>query len=463
MSNTEITRSRPTMWDQNDMFKVIRNMCELPKQYDGLRRAGSPADAPVRAYLEQELKDIGLQEVVQKEVPFIKEQYTDWALTVNGDSVPCYFLRGGKFTGAEGVTGELLYVGTSVKGHDVRGKIVLLEMATQMLDFDVLINTAEFVWDPTESLKGCKRASANMPANWPTEYYDAAAAGAAGILVILPFETGTNRCYPDVSLRVEQKLPGLYLGRDDGAALVRKVQSASEPLHAHILLQGANEPARSANVIGMLKGQTDDAIIIASHTDSSFCGAVQDATGVSIVLALAAYYAQVPDYYRQKDLYFVLDANHYEWNYPQGAWALFDQFPHLRERTCLGMFIEHVGLDCKAVNDRYEPVPQSQPGFLFSPSNRALQTIARQAMRTHNLDRTIIPSQLMPGFPGEGRACYLSNIPTFNFITGPEYVFLEDDRPELVDKARLETVAQVYLDIIDWAMYKPRNLLTTIN
>lgn len=45
----------------------------------------------------------------------------------------------------------------------------------------------------------------------------------------------------------------------------------------------------------------------------------------------------------------------------------------------------------------------------------------------------------------------------------PAYLFLEDDRPELVDKNRLEPVANALLDIIDWAMYKSRNDLRKID
>ena len=212
-----------------------------------------------------------------------------------------------------------------------------------------------------------------------------------------------------------------------------------------------------------MKGETDDSIIINSHIDTSFNGAVQDASGVSVVLALATFYAEVPNYYRQKDICFVLDANHYEWNYPQGAWEFFKKFPHLVDKACLNLAVEHIGIHVEPVNGRYEPTKESEPAFLFAPQNNALLTITKMSMQKHNLDRTIVPSPLFPGFPGEGRAAYLKNIPTFNYITGPDYVFLEDDRPELVDKDRLEQVTNVFLDIIDWAMYKPSKMLKKID
>ncbi len=460
----ELTRSRPTMWDKNQMFEVIQKMYDIPAEFDGLRRGGTAADVAVRSYLEQQLKDLGLTEVSQMHVPFAKETYTNWALTVEGETIPCYFLRGAEFTDANGVSAELVYVGESIKGHDVKGKIVVMDMISQYLDLEMLSKHSTFTLDRKESFKGANIASPNMPKNWPTEYYDAAKAGAAGLLVILPFETGTDRCYPDVSWRVYREIPGLYLGKFVGEALVAKIKGASSKMMAHLVVEGnVDENAKSANVIGFLKGETDDAIVINSHTDSSFRGAVQDASGVSVVLALASYYAQVPAYYRQKDIYFVLDANHYEWHYPQGAWDFYDKYPALKEKACLNIAIEHIGLKAEAVNGRYEPTTESEPALLFSPQNKNLLTVASMAMQKHNMDRTVIPSPLFPGYPGEGRASYMQNIPTFNYITGPDYVFLEDDRPELVDKERLEVVANVFLDIIDWAMYKPRNVLTKID
>lgn len=461
MSNQQVTRSRPTMWDKEQMFHFIEKMCEIPKQFDGLRRAGYEADAAVRNFLENELKSLGINDVTQKEISFTKEMYTKWELLINNQKFPCYFLRGAKFTDEQGIEAELLYVGNTIKGHDVKNKIIVLEIVSQNLYLDSVIKLSDFVYDPSNSLQGKVVPSANMPANWPTEYYDAYTQGALGILVILPFESGTNKFYPDVSLRVEQKLPGLYIGKKDGEELKKLAQQKAK---AKIILTGYNDPyAKSANVVGFLKGETDDAIIISSHADSSFNGAVQDATGVSVVLALASYYAQVPSYYRQKDIYFVLDANHYEWHYPQGAWELFKQYPQLKDNACLGLFVEHIGLDSTIKNDKYVPTNESLPAFLFSPSNNALLAITKFAMQQHQLDKTIIPSKLLPGYPGEGRASYFNNIPTYNFITGPEYVFLEDDNLEFVDKDRLEKVTKVFLEIIDWAMYKSKSTLTTIN
>ncbi len=460
----ELTRSRPDLWNKDRMFEVIQKMYDIPAQYDGLRRGGSKGDIAVRAYLEEELKNMGLTEVFQMDVPFCKEEYTNWELTVDDQTIPCYFLRGAEFTDHNGVEAELLYVGESIRGHDIKGKIVVIEMIPQYMDLEQLSKLSSFCLDTQKTFVGNRLRSANMPKNWPTEYYEAAKKGAAGILVVLPYENGTSKCYPDVSFRVQRKLPGLYLGLYDGKALIEKIQNSQTAIKAKLVVQGfVDENAKSANVIGFLKGETDDAIIITSHTDSSFRGAVQDASGVSVVLALAAYYAQIPDYYRQKDIYFVLDANHYEWHYPQGSWDFLAKFPQVKEKACLAIAIEHIGLRAKAIDGRYEPTEESEPALLFSPQNKDYIAIASMAMKKHNLDQTVIPLPLFPGYPGEGRATYLSNIPTFNFITGPDYVFLEDDRPELVDKDRLEVVTNVFLDIIDWAMYKNSKQLTKID
>lgn len=461
---SSITRSRPDIWDKHRMFNVIENMVAIPNKYDGLRRSGCAAEPEIRAYLEQEFKDMGITEVSQMDVPFCKETYTSYKLAVANEEIPCFFLRGADFTDAAGVKAEVIYVGSSIKGHDVKGKIVLMDVSVQDIDLDAFSKSSRFTLDNTGFFEGKSQPIIIMSANWPTEYYAAAEAGAVGILVTLPYESGTDRFYPDVCFRVERKIPGLYLGKFTGQKLAETIKQAKSPLEAHITLEGnVDSQAKSANVIGFLKGETDDAIIISSHIDGSFNGAVQDASGVSVVLALAAFYAEIPSYYRQKDLYFVLDANHYEWNYPQGANVFFDRFPHLLDKACLNIAIEHIGINAEPINGRYESTGETDLATLVVPQNDSLLTITKMAMQKHNLDRTIIPSRLLAGVSGEGRAAYLNNIPTFNYGGLPEYLLLEDDRLELVDKDRLEQVTNVFLDIIDWAMYKPSKMLKKID
>ena len=63
--------------------------------------------------------------------------------------------------------------------------------------------------------------------------------------------------------------------------------------------------ASHANVVSaILPGMSDEIILVHSHHDSSFNGAIQDASGMSTVLAIAKYFSQIPMEKRKKTLMF---------------------------------------------------------------------------------------------------------------------------------------------------------------
>ena len=60
----------------------------------------------------------------------------------------------------------------------------------------------------------------------------------------------------------------------------------------------------------MLRGASDDWIIIGSHHDGPWASAVEDASGTALVLAQARYWSQVPERKRPHNLMFLLNSGH---------------------------------------------------------------------------------------------------------------------------------------------------------
>jgi hypothetical protein len=64
---------------------------------------------------------------------------------------------------------------------------------------------------------------------------------------------------------------------------------------------------------------------------------------------------------------------------------------------------------------------------------------------------------------GETQGFFLRGIPSFSYISGPEYLFLADDTLDKVAKDEFEAVVKTFISIIDAAMYLPRSWIERID
>ena len=97
----------------------------------------------------------------------------------------------------------------------------------------------------------------------------------------------------------------------------------------------------SYNIVGELPGADDETAIIGSHHDGPWASAVEDASGISLVLAQATYWSRVPASERPHRLVFLMNANHMT----GGAGARAYVEAHRAE-------MEHVVLEVEALRHR---------------------------------------------------------------------------------------------------------------
>ena len=64
---------------------------------------------------------------------------------------------------------------------------------------------------------------------------------------------------------------------------------------------------------------------------------------------------------------------------------------------------------------------------------------------------------------GETQSYFLRGVPSYSYISGPEYLFLEDDTRDKIAKDQFETVISTFISIIDAAMYVPGSWLKRID
>lgn len=227
-------------------------------------------------------------------------------------------MLGAEYTGKKGVAAELVYVGDSIDPQaEKSGKIAVFDIRGQATPGKVASELSDFIYDPNGTLVSGSFGgnAAAIPTNFPVSYYLAADQGALGMIGILKdYHSGTNQFYSDPSARLHPRVPGLLMGKYDGATLVEKLRSSTDPVMAKLTLTGEIRESQSANIVASLKGQFKDNIIVNTHHDAGWIGAVQGGSGIASVLGLAKYYANIPSNFRKKNLYFVFDGSHYDWN-----------------------------------------------------------------------------------------------------------------------------------------------------
>lgn len=467
---------KPTVPSNTEMFEWVKEVVEITDRYPEFRRSGTEGDQAVRAHIVNTLKSFGITDVEEQTYDINYRHYEKWELAVDGKIIPSYFLRGAEFTSDAGVEAELVYVGESIPVDvDFSGKIVVIEVRGRPIPGTLITSpkAVDFFYDPQGTM--ARGTAGGKGTHWfedyPGSYYQAAKQGAVAVVAILKdYHTGTDRYYPDVSSMVQTRIPGLYLGKYVGETLLEKLKASDTPLRAKLKLQGEVRNATSANIVAKLSagnrkagGGETETLLVTTHHDAGWSGAVQDGSGIAAVMGLAKYYVQVPSHYRKKDLVFVFDGSHYDWNYPMGAHKFMERNPELMDKVVLAIGIEHFAKKFKATPDGYVDTGELEPRFLFTPQNQKLFETAKQAIVDNNLHDIAIPSKLLRDISGEATGYYRRGIPTFAYISAPEFIFLSDDTLDKVAWEEFEPVVKTFIKIMDSVMEMPGSRIARID
>jgi Zn-dependent M28 family amino/carboxypeptidase len=105
-------------------------------------------------------------------------------------------------------------------------------------------------------------------------------------------------------------LPAFSIGTDDMNALEALLEKARAK--AHVKLDIEMRPGlRDASVWGTLPGVSDESIIVMAHHDAFYTGALDNASGMAVMLGLAEYYSKIPRAERPRTLKFVTTSGHH--------------------------------------------------------------------------------------------------------------------------------------------------------
>lgn len=398
------------------------------------RNVGFPGHDETQAWVEGYFRKAGLQDIHRKTFDLTPQWMAkSYAISFSGNGGAPFSLKSARpaedmtSTPAGGQEFEVVWVGTGTAadfvGRDVRGKAVLIQSI------------------PTP---GVLRQSIS----YEGAIDRAVKAGAAAVGMMY----GISDNFALWELRTQGR-PGFCVGYEDGRVILDRI-GKGETVKVKLTLDAEERTGlKTASVLGTLPGTTDEDIIIVAHMDGFFDGAIDNGSGLAVMMGLLEHYSNVPQAERKRKLIFMGSAGHH--GGPGARW-LHDERATVLSKTALLINLEHVS----AVRTKYwgahlRKTNAVAPMRWWVWGSRQLLDIALGSFARFNVGLT---ADMDTGASGEiGQVA--RDAPSMQVITSPEPKHTEEDTEEWVPAAGLEQVGRAYARIIDEVNKLPRQAL----
>jgi len=448
------------------MFKSINDIVEFSEQSrrDGNilwgRVCGTKYQHETAAYIQKKFTDYGLENIHTDSMMRNPQWWpTKSRLTVvlDGPGGKSEYVLGSAFpappsppTAEGGIEAELVDVGlgrpVDLIGRDVKGKIVVLRSQPR-LGTIYLTYTGE-----------------TLPAKL-------AQMGAAAVITVIESPGNAQTFLYDA---FGETVPAYVLGNDDGSFVEELIGRAGQT-RVRIRMELAVEykpPASTENVYGMVRGSTDEYVVVMAHQDGWFDAAIDNASGLSTMLNLARHYAaQSKQGKLRRNILFVATAGHHMAlgkqrlqhpppGYPgaasPGTETLIAKNADILKKTVVVLNCEHTASVATQVGG---DSPMIATGGFFTQrlntenarslaiSNRSprLLDYFRQAVDRYG----IVMAQTTRHQPYGDAAIMQKHAPTVNLIETLAWYHSTADTPDLIPPTGLERTARAFAYFLD--------------
>jgi hypothetical protein len=273
---------------------------------------------------------------------------------------------------------------------------------------------------------------------------DAGASGYVGVLAGMPWDT---RDYYVPYDAVDRPLPGLWVDRAAGAELSALL--AHGPVRGRIEVDARRGDGRGVNVVGTLPGDSDEWVVIGSHHDAPWASAVEDGTGIALVLAQARFWAKVPADERPHNLLFLLNGAHMAGS--AGFRSFLERHQALLERIVLAVHLEHAAAACRVEDGRLVATDEPEVRWWFTSQDPVLEEAVAGALTSENLGRSwVLPPEVFGTFPPtDGGYFHVHGVPLVNFLSAPVYLFDACDTLDKVHQPSLVPISRATIRIVE--------------
>jgi len=413
----------------------------------GVRRPGYPADRWAESWLQERFHEFGLENVRAEPValPYWEPKRASLTVTTNAETldIPCFPLP--HAAPVAGLEADLVAF-DAASPASARGVAALDDVQLTRMPQSVMRNLARWTYDPDGDFDSLTQV---LPFGRGIQHVmePAIEAGAAAFVGTLSGYPGDSRDYYVPYDAVERPIPGVWISGSDGARLRDLI--AAGPVRIRLTVESVREPITAYNIVGELPGADSDTVVIGSHHDGPWSSAVEDASGIALVLAQAQYWSQVPQSDRPHRLTFLLNAGHMAGGAGQATFV--EQHAAELERAVLEIHLEHAAMEFAERDGRLEATGHPEPRWWFTSDLDRLQATVRSAIEAEDLRRSlVVPPTLFGEKPTtDGSNFYVAGVPIVQFLAAPFYLFDSMDTLDKIHRPTLVPLTRAAIRIVE--------------
>ncbi len=412
----------------------------------GIRRPGYPADRWAERFCAEQMRTLGLEEVRLEPVDLPYWEPRSASLHVDAGAerfeLPCFALPFSEPTA--GLRAELASFDADAP-EAVRGRAALYEVVplrvppaftVQRRQFDEReshgapagARSAGFCYDPRGTMDGALQV---LPFGREIQHVmePSIVAGAVAFVGILRGYPGAGCDYYVPYDGIARPIPGMWIGERDGARLRALLDTAK--VHVELRLDAVRSRVTSHNVVGELPGADEECVVIGTHHDGPWSSAVEDASGMALVLAQATFWSKVSRAARPHRLVFLFNGGHMAGG--AGVRAFIERHRADLDRIVLEVHLEHAAREFTERDGTLAATGEPEPRWWFTSRIPALEAAVWEAIESEGLERSLLmtPDALAPFPTSDGGPFHPAGVPLVNFLSAPFYLF---DRMDDMDK-----------------------------
>jgi hypothetical protein len=450
----EVAAERTSVTDE-EIFGWIERIVSF-----GPRKPASESDERTREFIQEKFEEFGLDVAEPEPVAVETARVGEWSLTLRHEPsgeeipVPTYPMPFPAATQSEAEEGEAVLIGEGgeMASLELAGKVAVFEQPLKPQGWE-LYRRLFFFYDPARSIpKGY--TIPNMVETAERSIYDrlvsAGAMGMVGLLSALPWESDTF-C-PQLNHGVSKKIPGYWVSPKNSAVV--KEWLARGDVTAIMKMDAEQGRSQTYNLWAVLPGRVNEYYIVMCHHDAPFSNAVQDASGVSIVLALAKHFSHVHEERPLKrGIVFLAGGGHMLGRLGEMAFVERHR-DFLLSDTVLVISVEHIAKEFLAREDMaFSCSEQPSPRMFLTTWNKNVNGIVKSAILRNDYRRcVIIPQWIVRKTTGKARGIsgefYEAGKPVVGLLSNPPYMFFKEDTPETVARDQLVPTTNLIISIL---------------
>jgi len=271
-------------------------------------------------------------------------------------------------------------------------------------------------------------------------------AGAAAVLLVLGFPGNVLNEPQAGGTNAPAKVPVFMVGDQDGRTIRGMIERKESPTLRLRLAVETRTGLKTANVWGVLPGATDENIAVMAHADAFFEGAMDNASGMATMVALAEHYAKLPKAQRRRTMTFFTTAAHHS---PSGENAgvrwVHNNMQQMFSKTALLINAEHTAqVATYLVGEAFITSNMVSARRWYVGGSSRLQDIVLKTFKEYGIALYSRPE----GRPGGELGEVFTDAPSFHIIDHTVY-HTDMDTLSAVPAYGLEQSARAFAKIID--------------